>query len=521
MNELYDREREYFLSFLARTDQKKVSLSHIKEFLPLYSRQTADAMLKGEQVNLLDIGAGTGIIPIQLVDSFKANAIITAHEPSLGMAVNLVLNYLVYDMPMQNLRLQHSEQANYDHEKYDTIIASQSFHYLNDWKMSAENMYDALLPGGAACVIMSSKYSNLFELRKRLFPKIHGLSPGSGEDLVKILADINIPHQAHYLESMINVDPNETKSYKALREFGILKPSQDALYSFLLRTNFKDLPTSLQQEACQLISERSKNDLLPIKDLAIWITKPGIHKAKRETASKTNVIVTLGDFIELFRPQFDHYFGKQVSFLSTSLKEAYYTILAFDCVISHPISKLTIMEDYNSDTLTDPEGSPLPIKGRRMKDFVLVGPHPVITGRLCDWPAYLGTNYLMWHMHNSDAFWYMISHIEQEYDFLPKEETKGMSPMDFTIFLVNLIDKYKPNEVFSSRYDGSTQTACVLNPHSYLRKGLLTPRTITPELVQLYKNISITLPPAYPIQLYRNDSLTLPEPSPRATQNNS
>ncbi|MFH0977679.1 MAG: methyltransferase domain-containing protein [Candidatus Woesearchaeota archaeon] len=499
--DLYDRQREYFFSFLARTDQKDNTIQHLKEKIGTYTPETMKAISEGKRVRFFDIGPATGRVTIPFVDSLRSDVELVIEEPSLGMAVSFFLNYLTYALPYENFHLKHDGKLAFNQEKNDFVLSSHSMYYLPDWKKAVSDLYGSLVPGGALCIIVSSDDSNLTAIRKKYFPKIHSSSAYSNTDLERILGNLSLDYDSFDICSRIDFADQIPNPATHLRKEGIYKPSVDSLWSFLLWTDYSGLSDELKKHLNSFVKDRLDQDRwLQIKDTAYWIRKPGSSE-HQFASSQANRKMTLEDVLKVFRPQLEKYFGPDVALMSNGLKEAYYTVLAFDCVLTHPLTKVTIMEEYNS-TIDDNEGYPSPLEGKQMRDFVVFDPCLRMT-KLSEWPTYLDQHYLFWHGKSFDTTLYLLDHIAQEFQFLKEEDKVGLNGKEFLRFILNLVDKHLPGRVFSNRYDGSTHLTDFLHSPMLSQTALRVPETLTPELISLYDGAG----------------LTLPEPSPREAQN--
>lgn len=486
-NELYNNYREYFLSFLARTNQKQRTNEHLLDYLSLYSPQTIDIINQRKKVRFLDIGTGTGKLFIPLVASLGDRIDCVVKEPNLGMAITFFFNYMVEDLPYQRLTLDHNESLNIQENKFDFVLASHSFYYLHDWDDALKAIYNSLVPGGAACIVMSSRENDLFKLREEFFPILHNISPKSAENLTNVLGEIEIPYETHIIDSRVDLTPDINDDITHLREDGILKPSLDSLISFLLRTDYTKLSMEEKERVEEFIYEKSnKGRYLRLKDKAIWFTKPGVYNTREDAGENIPLKITLADFTRSFR--LDKHFGNDVSFLSPALREKYFSILALDCILTHPISRLMMMNKDNAEIRQDDESLPVPIEGKSINDFILFDPSFKI--KLKETPMYGDDMYILLYTQSSYALFYLLDHMEQEYGFLPKEEQKYITREEFSRLILNLFDKFKHNRVFSNRYDGSTLMGNFLASEYFEKDKLKTPESPTPRLTEIYNHLN-------------------------------
>ena len=496
MEDLYNKERKHFLTFLSRTTQKKKTVDHLQTFLPLYSHQTIRALTEKEKrkrVRFLDIGAGTGKLILSFLSSFNNSVEYTAREPNIGMAVNLFYNYLVEDLPFQNLKIDPRLSTDYGKERYDFVLASHSFYYLPDWEEAVKAVYDSLVPGGAACIIMGSEKSDLTQLRTLFFPKIHGIKPRTIESLIEILNKTDIRYYQDTISSLINTEPS-ISDIKALRENGILKPDLDSLYSFLLWYNFNELSIDMQKEVKLFINQKSRLELI---DSAVWILKPGNYSGWEDIDNSLDT-VTVADFVKLFKPMLEDKFGRDIIALTPGLKEAYFSILCLDSYLTHPLGKVSLLYEKNTLITQDDEQTPYPIPGNGISDFILIDPH--FKFRLKDSPMYDDNFYILLYTHGYDSLAYLINYIHQEYDFLPEEDKKLFSKEDYIKIIYNLFDVFRHNQIFSNRYEGSTILGNFIGSEYFNRNKLKSIENITPSFAEFLKESELIVVQPSPIK---------------------
>jgi SAM-dependent methyltransferase len=489
--ELYNQQREYFLSFLARTTQKDKTIEHLLGNLPVYSPQTTTAIEEGKQTRFLDIGSGIGRVLIPLVVRLGDRINCTIQEPNLGMAVNFFLNYLVEDLHYRRLTINHKETFDYAQEQFDFVLSSHSFYYLPDWEDTLRVLYDSLVPGGAACIVMGSEQSELIKLRREFFPILHGESPKTAEDLEVVLEKAGIPYKVKPIHSRIDLAPDIGEDGRHLKESGTLNPSLESLFSFFLRTDYTKLPPEMQERVKRVIDEISDGRYLNLTDRAVWITKPGVYEQRSDAGENPTQEVTLEYFIKLFEPSLESHFGGDVSFLSPGLKQAYFSILALDCVLTHPISRLVIYSDNNSFVTQDEESRPVPIHSNRIKDFVLVDPR--VKMKIKDSPCFDDKYYMLLYTLGQDMQEYLIMCLHQEYNFLPEQDKRDVPKREFFRLILNIFDKFKHNQVFSNRFDGSTLIGLYLISPYLAREKLRTPDEVTPKLAEYYRELGIPI----------------------------
>ncbi len=491
--DLYNSTRKYFFSFLGRTTQKLEEIKHLEEYLPHYSPQMVSALEKGGSVNFLDIGAGTGKVSIPLLKRFQGMDY-SAREPNLGMGILLYLNYLSNDFPMQRLSINPDPSTDYGKEKHDFVLASHSLYYLDDWPSALNAIYNSLVPGGAACIILGSKESGLFKLRDKFFPQLFGISPVPAESLERILANEHIPFTSHVLHSTLNISSSDLDSLDESRDKNILEDglwdmSLDSLFSFLLRVDYSKLPESTKENVESLISHITKSSKhLELVDKAVWLYKKGnySHKANPDFEPRK---VNLGDLLDTFKTQFEYHFNKDVSALPPPLKEAYFSALALDCVLSHWIGKLLVyFIGDNAITKYDEvwdEPYPFPIPGRGIKEFLIYNP----SDRKFSSFKHLGNDILLYG-HNSDIRDYLFAHIIQEHEFLPEEEKAYLSESELLRLVLNIFRKFKHNQVFSSRCDGSTLSGCFISYDMFAYEAF-KPTDTNAKLEALYRKLGL------------------------------
>jgi SAM-dependent methyltransferase len=487
--ELYNEQREYFLSFLARTTQKDKTIEHLLEHLPSSSPQTARAIEQGKQVRFLDIGPGIGRISIPFIDRLGRTIDYTAREPNIGVVVNFFLDYLYKDLPCQRLIIDPRESVDYGREEFDFVLASHMFYYLSDWNKALQTVCDSLVPGGAACIIMGSEDSELVKFRREFFPVLHGTTPKTAEELEAVLEKTKFSYETQIIESHIDLAPEIGEHYRHIREEGIYEPSLEALFSFILRTDFTNLAPEMQERVRKYLNRRHLN----LTDKAIWLKKPGVYDKRQDAGENPPQKLTIESFLQTFEPMLETHLGDDVAFLSPALKEAYFSILALDCVLTHPVSCLMIYDEKQNVILTDDYFDPIhPKKGKQIKDFVLFDSSRLPFSHKDNSPDE-DQNYFMRYVLGTDRQTFLFHYINQEYTFLPEEDRRDISKREFFRLILNIFDRFKHNQVFSNRYDGSTLIGLYLMSPYLAREKLRTPEEVTPKLAEYYKGLGISI----------------------------
>jgi SAM-dependent methyltransferase len=308
-SQLYNQQREYFLSFLARTNQKQRTIGNLLDYLPVYSSQTVDAVKKRKKARFLDLGPGIGEVFVPFAGSLDKGIECTIQEPNLGMAVNFFFNYLIEDLLQQRLRIENKEAFDYPAEQFDFILCSHSFYYLPDWETTLQRAYGSLVPGGAACIVLGSSDSSLIKLRREFFPELYNADPKTAEDLEAVLDRMKIPYESTIIHSRIDVS-DKVDFEKSLKRVGIWGPSLDALFSFILRTDFTKLSPEMQERFKKAVNSYSDRRYMELLDKAVWISKPGSYE--REDAEKIErEKFTLGEFVKKFRPMIESHSSRQ------------------------------------------------------------------------------------------------------------------------------------------------------------------------------------------------------------------
>ena len=496
--DLYNSNREPFLTFLARSNQKQVALEHIIRYLPR-TGQTFQFLTEGRNVKVLDIGAGTGKITIPLVEWFSEPSSsdypisLTIQEPSLGMAVNFFFNYLMHELPLARLSINASGAPSYGKECFDLILASHVLYYLPDWETTITSVYDALVPGGSACVILGSKESGLTKFRQKYFPIIHGTTPSTAEEFMAKLDSMHLTYTAEPLSCGIDISPvwPDEQQYKSLKEDEVMAPSIESLLSFMLRADYTRLDHRLKDEIkADLYAAAGSQQFFPMSDIAIWLRKPGESK-KPFLPDKIDesIPITMGNFIDFFRPYFETYFGKDLDFLSPGLKEAYINAIALDCYLTHPISRIAMWDPVNSIEHNDDMMAPTPIPGKGIRDFRILDPNNFnLRPKTCE--GFAGQNYIVVYGLSGYTQGFLVDCIGQEYEFLPKVDKEYLTPLDLQILIFNMFKFYEHNHIFCTRANGASHLSVLINsPYiNILPKGKLQT-----QLAEIYKNMGITL----------------------------
>ncbi|MEK6964388.1 MAG: class I SAM-dependent methyltransferase [Nanoarchaeota archaeon] len=492
---LYNGHRNNFIAFLKRTTQKQRTQRHLVECLGGYSPQTQRALRAGEQVQFLNIGAGAGeefipsLVHWNQADG-KRNIFSTIQEPNLGVAVLFFFNYVTEGLGIDQVRLVKSGKDSFSHaepESVDMALASHVFYYLNDWETSIKNLYAALVPGGVACIPLTSEVGNLYKLRKRFFPEIHGKDPESGEDLSRLLDRLGIPHQDSLLTSEVRL--TELLESDRKKEQGL-----DALYSFFLRADFNSLPKSVQRRVKQHMQSTAQGEEWSLTDRIIWVQKPGVYQGLRETperARKTKV--RLKDLVAFLEPALDDTLGKDLEFLPPGIRRAYTNILALDCALGYPPTKLLIMKEENAEYTDDYFHQFKFREGQDPQDIVLLDfDDPLTRGQIeffrSEDKFAKVEPYLCWYDHQP----YLEDVIDEHYRRLPSHEREGVSCVDFHRLILGIYRELDHGRICS--YYGWTVLDSWSRSLYINRESLRTPRDRTPLSEAVFREFNARSP---------------------------
>ncbi|MBW2966847.1 class I SAM-dependent methyltransferase, partial [Candidatus Woesearchaeota archaeon] len=374
----------------------------------------------------------------------------------------------------------------------DFVLSSHSFYYLPEWENTLRRVYDSLIPGGAACIVLGSEDSSLIKLRREFFPELYSASPKTAEDLESVLDSMKIPYESSLIHSRIDVS-DKIDFEKHLKGIGTWKPSLKALFSFMLRTDFTKLSSEMRRRFKKAVYSRSNRRYLGLVDKAIWLEKPGSYERKDVSEIKCEKF-TLGEFVEKFRPMIENHFEEDVAFLSPGLREVYYSILALDCVLTHPLSRLSIMSKNSALVTQDDDARPIPIPKQRINDFCIIDPDQI---GFKDCAGLQDDMYILMFTLSADTQAYLFDCIGQEYGFLPEEDKKEVSKKEFFRLILNIFDRFKHNQIFSNRHDGSTHIGIYLMSDFLDRKKLKTPEEVTPKLAEYYRELGIEVPVSF------------------------
>ena len=258
----------------------------------------------------------------------------------------------------------------------------------------------------------------------------------------------------------------------------------------MLRTDFNKLTPEMQERVRKYL-DRTHLDLT---DKAIWLKKPGVYNKRKDAGENASQKLTLEDFLQIFGPMLETHFGNDVAFLSPALRQAYFSVLALDCVLTHPVSCLMLYDEKQNVILTDDYFDPIhPKPGKQIKDFVLFDSSRLPFSHRDESPERY-QNYFLSYVLGADRQTFLFNYIDQEYGFLPEQDRKDIpNKREFFRLMLNIFDRFKHNQVFSNRYDGSTLIGLYLMSEYLDRNRLRTPEDVTPKLAEYYKGVDIPI----------------------------
>lgn len=468
----YNRDRRRFLSFLKRTNQKEVMAEYVANHLKCYASGVSGALRTGQQLVVWDVGAGAGDEYLPLLKRFQedsAQVYTLVHEPNMGVASRFFFNHLVAGFDFGRLRSRADSMVDVARDEpasKDFVLASHMFYYLEDWEGSLRAIYDSLVPGGVACLALTSEQGNLYQVRKRFFPALKGAPPHSGEQLSHLLTRMKIPHKDELVTSTLRLEERVEEDYKV--EFGM-----DALYSFFLRVDYNGLPEKERKEVDHFVRNRAKKKGWALKDWVVWIQKPGDYRPQPAREEPRDKKITLGDFMKFMGPAIEQTVGAEVDFLPEGVRKAYFKILSLDCVLNHPVTKPLIFRRGN--TIVDYERIDheyaFPPSLDPEEVVVFDSKDPVCNGFLRAFNDPKDDRHTLLQMERFTWRWEFLPYLgdfkNALYDRLPKKERRKVRRDDFERIMMLLYLELEHDQ-FYSYWNRSTLGSYVRN--EYIRQ---------------------------------------------------
>lgn len=236
---IFNKHREYFETFLSKTDQKENTNKFLIENSPVKEKQ-----------KILSIGAGSGEDVFGFLKHLKSKG--TSFEFYYLDPSELSFKKFEEKAGESNLTEHISSVINNKFEtfetkeKFDTIIASHVFYYIEKWKESLSKIAGMLNKDSKAFIIMQSKNSDNFKFRNIFLEKEH-----YGEELIDVIKELNLDYDTEKIISTLDVTDTTLENNK-------LFSSGKQLLSFLLRTNYNNLNNKIKSEINKYILENSK-----------------------------------------------------------------------------------------------------------------------------------------------------------------------------------------------------------------------------------------------------------------------
>lgn len=433
---IYNQDSRNFVSFLRRTTQKRRTLEHILQMLPIITPQTAARIREGKDIRVLDIGSGSGAEYLPLLDklSGQGSRVFTdMDEPSIGMNSKFIFNYILKPFDFNRLSIVDT------YRQYDLAFASHVMYYIDDWENKITEIYDSLSPGGAACIPMTSSQGSLYSFRQKHFPLIHCTKPKCAEDLMQTISKLGIPFTTSSVSSHLSIA--EKLKQDVGKEFGL-----DSLVSFMLRTDYNSLDPDLQKEISKDVEALSKDGAITLTDKVIWFKKPG-RSGYQEQPCKNSPFVKLKDYVGFLQSSIEKSIGPDVDFLPDEVKQAYFKTLALDSFLSHPqFQALPLF--YGNGQQTEDEFLMYNYPGHKATDdIILFSPRdPLIFTRR--FPNY------NWHGHAqylvlTDNIPYLQGFIVKQHEEMPEDLRQQMIPGELYRLILDMYHHFKHDIAFS------------------------------------------------------------------------
>ncbi|MDO5602726.1 MAG: class I SAM-dependent methyltransferase, partial [Oscillospiraceae bacterium] len=108
-----------------------------------------EAKVVGENMQVLDLGSGTGVLPRRLYHTGARFTVTDVSENQIDQARRLAAEA---DMENMDFRVCGAEDTGFSNAVFDAVTAAQCFHYFNAEKAAAE-IARVLKPEGLFCKI--------------------------------------------------------------------------------------------------------------------------------------------------------------------------------------------------------------------------------------------------------------------------------------------------------------------------------------------------------------------------------
>jgi len=278
---MFQDKPEWFLAFLNATQQKLVQVGHILETMSSSHLRTVERLRSGNgRVSIY--GGGTGISEIQAVAALSGGQLGLLHyeDPSLEVAHMFRRNMLKHnlDIPvdMSLLPLEHPDYS--PPEETDFSLAMHMLYYVQGWRSTDDlqnplrKMYNSLSDDGTGLAIVQSAQSDNYIFRNEFLPKVHGTEVAAlrGEEICDALHKMNIPHRSEVVDCFTSVD-------HCFSDSDAFDPNSEGkkLLSFLIRSEWDQVPPDLQQQIGEHMTERTNvvdgKRAMVFRDSYIWM----------------------------------------------------------------------------------------------------------------------------------------------------------------------------------------------------------------------------------------------------------
>ena len=276
---IFNDGQEAFNTFMRSTNQKPNINGWLNRRCPAK-----------EGMKILSIGAGTGEEMLGYLNGLR------------GRGVNFRIDYLdpsqelfkTFSESMRRNGLQdriggpfHCTFENFTTtEKYDLIIASHVFYYIDKKDDSLKKLWSFLKPDGKALIFLQSRESDNYRFRETFLPRINGKSyvEANGNELANIASTLEMDSLTNIGRSILDFQGEMMESRLNMSHVvGPMEPDREGklLLTFMLRTNFENLDGNLKTDIMQYIRNVTTRNMGPhFRLLDTVITVEGLTKQR-------------------------------------------------------------------------------------------------------------------------------------------------------------------------------------------------------------------------------------------------
>ncbi len=280
----FNKNKERFAVFLRNTDQKKVqveaTLTGLRQNAPkLWER----FLLPNQDIRILSVGAGNGGFEIPLVKTLldmhgsKKGFKLSCEDISPTMKREFIKNAEKAELldVLDEYKIAPFDDDSYVPPTANFVLSSHVWYYIKNWsgiepsKNTLTKFHSAISKEGIGLIILHSEKSDRYTLLKHSHDITGNEEPERhGEQVIAELRSQNIKNHSETTVAHTNVSSCFLNGSFAPSDEGKL------LLSFILRTDWKEIPVSTQKAVGmkleEIVQKNGKYEMA-FRDLCIWI----------------------------------------------------------------------------------------------------------------------------------------------------------------------------------------------------------------------------------------------------------